>query len=112
MISVLLPIKTVSLMNTREHHMARAARAKVHRSTAFLMLRAWGPPPALPVTVTMTRLSSKELDTDNLAASAKNARDGIADWLGVDDGDPRITWVPAQRKSKRGEYGLLVEVTK
>ncbi len=110
MIRVVLPIKTVSVMNAREHWSARARRAKVHRETARLMLMAQGKPPVLPVTVTMTRLSARRLDSDNLASACKAARDGIADWLGVDDGDDRVKWVPAQAVGKPKEYGLIVEV--
>lgn len=106
-----IPIKTVSVANLREHHMAKARRAKAHRNAAWLTMKATGMPPAPPLTVTMTRQSVGTLDTDNLANSLKSARDGIADWLGLDDGDPRITWVYAQEKAKRGSFGLIVEVT-
>ena len=103
-------IKTVSVANLREHHMARAKRAKLHRHTAWLVMKGAGEPPMPPLTVTMTRLSEGTLDTDNLASSIKSARDGIADWLQLDDGDTRITWVYAQEKAKRGVFGLVVEV--
>lgn len=111
MIRVILPIKTVSVMNTREHHFARARRAATHRSTARLCLMAYGKPPAPPLTVKMTRIGFGTLDDDNLASSFKACRDGIADWLGLDDGNPGITWACAQQKGKRGEYGVIVEVT-
>lgn len=111
MIRVILPIKTVSVMNTREHHQARARRAKLHRQTAFVMLKAEGPPPAPPLTVTMTRIGFGALDDDNLASAFKAARDGVADWLGLDDAHSGITWVRAQQKAKRGDYGLIVEVS-
>ena len=107
---VTLPIKTISVMNAREHYMTKARRTKLHRSTAFTMLKAGGKPPTLPVTITMTRIGAGTLDDDNLASACKAAQDGIADWLGIDDGNPGITWVRAQEKSKRGVYGLVVEV--
>jgi hypothetical protein len=109
MIEVLLPIKTVSVMNAREHFQARARRAKLHRQTAWAMLKPYAVP-ALPVTVTMIRVGFGTLDGDNLQSAGKAARDGVADWLGVDDGDPRITWNYQQQKAKRGEYGLIVRV--
>lgn len=111
MTGILLPIKTVSVMNLREHFMTKAKRSKLHRQTAFVMLKAWGVPPALPMTITMTRMSIGTLDDDNLASAMKAARDGVADWLGIDDGNPGITWVRKQQKAGRGTYGLLVEVT-
>ncbi len=111
MIRVVLPIKVVSVANLREHWSKRAARAKTHRSTASTMLRAAGKAPALPVTVLMTRIGAKTLDTDNLSGGCKAARDGVADWLGVDDGDPCVTWKYAQTTVKSKEYGLIVEVS-
>lgn len=111
MIRVLLPIKVVSVANLREHWSKRAERAKTQRGTAHTVLRATGKPPALPVTVTMTRIGARTLDTDNLAGGCKAARDGIADWLGVDDANSGVTWLYAQTPGKPKEYGLLVEVT-
>lgn len=111
MMRVVLPIKVVSVANLREHWSARAKRANIHRSTAKMMLTQWGLHPELPVTVSLTRIGSKQLDGDNLQSACKAARDGIADWLGLDDADPRIIWVYAQQRGKPGEYGLMVEVT-
>lgn len=110
MIRVLLPIKVVSVANLREHWSTRAKRAKIHRSTAKMMLTQWGLHPELPVTVTLTRIGVKTLDGDNLQGACKAARDGVADWLGLDDADPRVTWVYAQQRGKAGDYGMLVEV--
>lgn len=109
MIRVVLPIRIVSVANVREHWAARAKRSKLHRETAHLMLRRLAPP-APPVTVTMTRIGPRTLDTDNLSSGCKAARDGVADWLGVDDGDLRVTWKYGQTKGKPSEYGLIVEV--
>lgn len=109
MIVATLPIKTISVMNAREHWSSRSKRAALHRATAKSVMSRFGLP-ALPVTVTMTRISTGTLDGDNLQSGLKAARDGIADWLGIDDADPRIKWVYAQQKGKRGDYGLIVEV--
>lgn len=35
---------------------------------------------------------------------------GVADWLGIDDGDPRLTWQYAQRKSKPGNYAAEIVI--
>lgn len=109
--SVFLPIKTISVLNAREHHQQRARRTALHRKTAFILMKAWGTPPGLPVTITMTRISAGTLDDDNLASAFKAARDGVADWLGVDDGDTGITWVRKQQRGKKYEYGVIVEVS-
>ena len=66
------------------------------------------PKAELPVTVKLTRIGPRTMDSDNCIAGLKACRDGIAARLGVDDADPRITWEYAQ---ERGEYGLRVEIT-
>lgn len=101
-----LPIKTVGGLNAREHWKARHARVKNERKTAWLLV----PKHSLPCTVIMTRLSAGELDSDNLQGAMKATRDGIADKLGVADNDPRVSWLYAQRRCKRGEYGVEVTI--
>ncbi len=113
MISVTLPLKTVSTLNAREHWSKRAARAAEHRAIARMALT--GPLRAakmkLPVRVTLTRVAPRALDPgDNLPASMKGLRDGIADALGVDDRTPLVTWSYDQRRGKPREYGVEVAV--
>ena len=110
MIEVFLPIRVVSVANLREHWSARARRAKLHRVTAKSMLSQAAVRPELPITIALTRLGPGKMDGDNLQSGCKAARDGIADWLGQDDADPRITWTYAQQQGKAGEYGLVVRV--
>jgi hypothetical protein len=62
----------------------------------------------VPCTITITRLGPRKLDDDNLASSAKHVRDGIADKLGVDDGDDRLTWRYSQEKSST--YGVRIKI--
>lgn len=104
-----IPIHTVSVLNTREHNHAKARRAKKHRASAHWAMKA-APKPALPVTVVLTRVAPRELDGDNLQAALKACRDGVADWLGVDDRDPRVTWSYGQRTGKPKTYTVAVEV--
>ena len=103
MICTLLPVKIISEANQRHHWAVKAARASQQRlDTAWVMSRHKAPQNA--VSVTLTRIAPRELDSDNLQGGFKACRDGIADWLGTDDRDPRITWWYAQRKGKPGEY--------
>lgn len=104
--TVYIPIKTASGLNNREHWRARAHRVKGERQTAALMV----PARTLPCVVVMTRLSVGALDDDNLQGAMKSIRDGIADKLGINDNDPRVTWLYAQRKCKRGEFGVEVTI--
>lgn len=105
---VFLPIKTTNPLNGQQgNYHAVARKRKLHRHTA----KALCPKHPLPVVVTMIRLTSgRGMDGDGLQASLKSTRDGIADKLGTDDADPRITWLYDQAKCKRGEYGVRVEL--
>jgi len=104
--TVLLPLKTVGGLNAREHWRTRSARVKRERQTAALLVQ----PHPLPCVVTMTRLSVGVLDDDNLQGACKAIRDGIADRLGIDDRDPRVSWRYAQRRCKRGEFGVEIQI--
>lgn len=60
--------------------------------------------------VTLTRIAPRALDDDGWQSAAKPIRDGVADWLGVKDNDPRFTWNYAQRKGRVREYCVLIEI--
>ncbi len=105
-----LPIKTISETNAREHWTKRHRRRALQRSTTTLVTRQVLSKVSLPVVVRLERVSPGILDDDNLRGALKACRDGIADALGVNDGDPRITWEYAQRRGKRGEYAVNLTV--
>lgn len=110
-LAVSIPITTPSVANMREHWAKKAERAKLHRSMAHWHMRAAGGPPGcfpLPCRVTLTRCGPRELDDDNLRGALKNARDGIADWLGIDDRDPRVSWGYGQEKAKKASVRVDV----
>ncbi len=111
LVSVTVPIRTVSEANRRDHWAKRAKRAKVQRFAAFVHIEiACGSRIAsslVPCAVTMTRLSARNLDDDNLRGALKAIRDGVADALAVDDRDPRVTWEYGQEK---GPAGVRIEI--
>lgn len=114
-ICVLVPVRIESEANRREHWRTVAARAKAHRWGAVWGLEAassrWEMnTPQPPLTITLTRIGPRTLDDDNLASGFKAFRDGVADWLGIDDGDKRLTWRYAQRKGKPKEYAAEVTI--
>jgi len=92
-----LPITTVSESNRRDHWRVKAKRAKAQRQMAAMLV----PRCCLPCVVTLTRISPRMLDDDNLRGALKHVRDGVADRLGIDDRDPRVEWRYAQRKGKQ-----------
>lgn len=104
----LLPLETKGGPNKRMHWSKRAKLAGAERAWTRTML-GWNFKPLLPCTITMTRMTpTKFLDDDNLRGVLKSVRDGIADKLGVDDGDPRIEWKYEQARCKRGDFGVFV----
>lgn len=95
MIRYVIPVRAVSVANLREHWAARYRRARQHRQAAYLLTPSRV---GLPAVVTLTRVGKRQLDDDNSVCSLKSCRDGIAQRLGVDDADPRVTWRYAQRR--------------
>lgn len=106
------PMKLPSCANLREHWGKRSSRARDHRRVGFLKTRdaLWGNSYALPVVVLLVRYGVRDLDSDNLASAFKALRDGIADALGMDDGDKRITWLYEQTRCKRGEEAVRIHL--
>lgn len=115
-----IPIKTVSEANGRDHwsvkarrvrsqrdagkiHTLAAAQRQAHRHATWLVL-------GQALAVTVTRIAPGTLDSDNLSGSQKAMRDGIADALGIDDRDPRVTWSYAQRRGKPREYAVEIVI--
>lgn len=63
------------------------------------------------VSVQITRIAPRELDDDNLRASAKSIRDGITDALGLkNDRDPKLQWEYAQERGAPKQYAVRVTV--
>lgn len=133
MISLILPIRTVSESNARGHWATRARRAKPQRRAAGLAVRAVCPlewvqrrprpktasernlVPAIGeaechnVSVLLVRVAPRLLDDDNLRGALKAVRDGVADALGTDDRDPRIQWAYTQRQ-RRKTYAVEIHM--
>jgi hypothetical protein len=89
---------------------ARQTRQRVR--TTLLAKFPNGPNLRYPITVTVTRVApGRGLDRhDNLPAACKHVVDGVADYIGLDDCDPRINWHYAQRRDGR-TVGVLIEIS-
>jgi hypothetical protein len=109
-ICVVLPVHIISEANQRHHWAVKAKRVASHRAITKALLAKHKPPPAGPIKITLTRIAPRALDGDNLQSGFKATRDSVADWLGIDDGDKRLTWLYAQRKGKPLEYSATVSV--
>lgn len=121
-----LPIKTVSEANCSEHWTKKAKR---HKSQQFFIRQLYAKNKqeiTLPCVVTLTRLSPRFLDSDNLQISLKWIRDELSDLLtdnvkfyinkkgraqriaGRSDSDPRIKWEYAQEPSKQAGIAIVI----
>lgn len=90
-----VPVQTRSETNMREHWSDRYRRSRAQKRTVARVLAVGGvlhTPPPPPVVVTLTRMGGRRLDDDNLRGALKYVRDALAEWLGVDDRDPRVAW--------------------
>lgn len=104
-----LPIRTQSEANLRQHWSVRHKRVAAQRAAVLLHLNALGVPEP-PLLVTLVRLAPNRLDSDNLAGAFKGVRDGIAEWLKIDDGDDRVQWRYSQEQ--RGKAKGLMAFTR
>lgn len=110
MITYTIPIKTVSLANTREHWAVKAKRAKGQRAVARLatLSALHGLKATVDLRISLTRLGKRKMDRDNMIGGLKHVIDGIADALGIDDGSDSLSWEYAQEVGK--VYGVRVVI--
>lgn len=104
-VSVVLPIRLESMLNLRLHWGSKSRKVARQREWALAVPRH-----PVPCRVFLTRIAPRELDGDNLQGAFKALRDGIAQRLGVDDRDPRVTWLYAQERGKPREYAVRVTI--
>ena len=113
MIEVRMNMKIVSVANLRMHWAVKAKLVRDQRTRTRMSLNAAAQSSGaemLPVTVVLTRVAPRRLDGDNLQSGFKAVRDGVADWLGLDDGNGLIDWQYVQRSGRAGEYAVEIEV--
>lgn len=107
-VAFLVPIRTAPGQNAREVLGQRIGRVRAERDAVAV---CWPKVPVrLPCTVQLTRVSpGRPLDAhDNLQGALKVLVDELARLLGVDDADPRLTWL--QPLQERGPWGVWVEI--
>lgn len=109
--TLLVPIRTVSAPNAREHHHARASRVRKERAAVrFCWVAARKPKIPLPALVELTRVSPhhSDIDDDNVRGALKAIRDEVAAIAGCDDdAKAPIAWTYQQ---ERGAWGVKVRV--
>jgi hypothetical protein len=131
LLETVLEIKTLSEANRRDSwkwtatksgkmravpgYIVKAQRVKEQRFSAYLLLREQFGIVEISqkskVLIELTRVATRKLDTDNLRSAFKAVRDGIADYLKIDDGSERLTWAYAQEfKCKTNEIKVRIEI--
>jgi len=89
--------------------MGRRTRSRDQRRRTAVALAPYAPPPG-PWEVTVHKIGWASLDAhDSLRTSVKSVVDQIAEWLGCDDRDPRVTWLYSQETTRKTE---IVETRK
>jgi adenine-specific DNA methylase len=113
-VTINLPLRTVSAANAREHWSAKARRVKRERTTTRLVCMAElrdleGIGAAR--SVTFTRIAPRLLDSDNLASGLKAIRDELAAFLGVSDAPSGgVDWRYEQRRGPPRFYAVEIAV--
>lgn len=116
MLTVLVPVETVSELNRRDHWAEKHRRSKQQKELTLLLLRTSRYDKSKlkpPFVVRLTRIAPGAIrDSDNLASSTKAIRDAVASFLGIDDadvfGNGDVRWVVAQEKG--ASYGMRIEI--
>lgn len=110
--AAVIPLRTVSAANAREHWTKKAARNRKERLAVALYFRACPSilrDSAAPLVVSLRRFGKRLLDDDNLAGSFKAIRDEVAASLRRDDGPKSgIRWDYSQAIAK--EYAIEIRV--
>jgi hypothetical protein len=109
-VAMTIPLRIESVANLREHWAAKAKRTSGHRLTTWAELKRHERPIG-QITVKLTRIAPRPLDDDNLRSAFKACRDGVADWLGCDDRDPRVRWEYGQVRGAPKTYAARIEVS-
>lgn len=104
-----VPIRLESEANKHSHWTIKARRVKVQRQAIHLYGKKHMPVP-FPVVVVMTRIAPRLLDDDNATRSCKAVRDELAALMGIDDRDPKVTWVVKQARGAVREYAVRVQM--
>lgn len=108
MIEFSVPIETKSTSNLREHWRAKADRIAKQRRAVQYHGRSHVKSQLLPmISVSLTRISPRRLDDDNLQGALKAVRDEVASMLRVDDATELLAWYYSQES---GPHSVRVTI--
>lgn len=101
----------VNLTNSREHWAVRHKRLKAQKLAAKALVLQWRQKFKLDeikgfFLVWLVRTGPQKIDSDSIGTTFKGVQDGLAEGIGIDDGDGRWTWRYGQKKSS--QTGVLI----
>lgn len=109
--SLVVPIRTVTESNANGSWVGKHERANAQIGAVTLMLRAHvRKVPSPPLHVVVTRIAPRDLDPDNRVSSQKHVIDAISRWLGVDDGDARVTYQVQAERGRPKQYAVRIDM--
>lgn len=100
------PLVTCSL-NVKMHWAKKAKIVKQQREVVAWQLRTQRHKVTLPCVVILTRFGQRR-DEDNSIGSLKAVRDEVAKFIGVDDDDPRLSFIYKQAPAPK--QGIRIEL--
>jgi hypothetical protein len=109
------PLKVVSEANRRDHWRTKHTRTANQKDVVGWELVKFRPVISalgLPLVVRLTLIGCQKLDGDNLQAALKAVRDSVAKTIGIDDGDPRITWLYEFELINKRDRRVRIEIEK
>ena len=112
-IHFVIPIHTTTKDNERGHWAKRHTRNKKEReATRIAWVGVGSPSPKPPCAITLIRVASRPLDSQNMGSAMKAVIDELAHCFGwPSDRVEGVDWLPAQQKSpKKARSTSWVEV--
>lgn len=99
--------------NKRMHWAVKAKLAKAYKSECFLLAKAAGLKMehkwTIKMSIEFTKPDRRKRDDDNIIASFKSGRDGVAQALGVDDNWFNVTYSVMKESVPNGRVVLVFE---
>lgn len=116
LLSIELPIHTVVEKNSREHHIVRHKKHGDQRPKTEMAVRAHfnarGIKPVIPCHVHLVRIAPHPLDEgDGLPCSLARVRDGIADFLKVNDRHAHLVRYTYDQEKRGSQHGVRIEIS-
>jgi hypothetical protein len=116
-VTITIPIRLANEANSREHWLKKSKRHSQQKFLTTAFLRSENMPRGPAWNISLTCISPRKYDNDNLIYNFKWIRDCISEYLlnetqaGRADSDPRLTWEYKQEKGDVKEHKIVIEIS-